>query len=243
MGDRTRLFLTGIAAAGAVAVTVAAPAPWHWFGNDDPPQAVVSLANLKDFDGVMLHGPDDVVVTKGDRFEVALDGDRDAQRYLNLYVKDGVLHVDRRGSRWRGDVTVRVTMPNLTKLWLAGSGDAQVEQIDSKTLSALITSSGDLKVDNIVADKVAVTMRGSGDVAMTGTTKALEVNVFDSGDMELGGLDAKAANITIRGSGSVQAHSSGTAKLDVTGSGDAHVSGTTQCQISKFGSGDAECTS
>jgi hypothetical protein len=242
MGDRTRLFLTGIAAAGAVAVTVAAPAPWHWFDGDEPPQAVVSLASLKDFDGVMLHGPDDVVVTKGDRFEVALDGDRDAQRYLNLYMKDGVLHVDRRGQRWGGNVTVRVTMPDLTRFWLAGSGDAQIEQFDGKSLSAMLTGSGDLQVDNIVAENVAVTVRGSGDVVMAGTTNALDVNVFGSGDMSMEHLDAKSANIVIRGSGTVQAHSSGMARIDITGSGDAQVTGTTNCQISKNGSGDAECT-
>lgn len=241
MGDRTRLFMTGIAAAGAVALTVAPP--WTWFDGDEPPQAMVPLASLRNFDGITLQGSDDVVVTKGDKFEVVLDGDVDAQRHLNLYVKDGVLHVDRRGGPWRGEVTVRVTMPNLTRLWLAGSGDAQVQQFDGKSLSAMITGSGDLQVDNMVAENVAVTVRGSGDVLMSGTTNALDVSVFGSGDMSLEHLDAKSANIVIRGSGTVVAHSSGAARIDITGSGDAQVSGTTNCQISKNGSGDAECTS
>ncbi|HEY1125733.1 MAG TPA: head GIN domain-containing protein [Sphingobium sp.] len=243
MGDRTRLFMTGIAAAGAIAVTVAAPPPWTWFDDDRPPQVMVPLSSLKDFDGITLHASDDVVVTKGDKFEVVLDGDQNAQRYLNLYVKDGVLHVDRRGHPWNGQVTVRVTMPNLTRFWLAGSGDAQIEQVDGKSLSAMLTGSGDLQVDNIVAENVAVTVRGSGDVVMAGTTDALEVNVFGSGDMSMEHLDAKSANIVIRGSGTVQAHSSGVARIDITGSGDAQVTGTTNCQISKNGSGDAECTS
>lgn len=242
MGDRTRLFLTGIAAAAAVGVTVAAPAPWNWFDDDEPPQAVVSLASLKDFDGIKLHGPDDVIVTRGDRFEVVLDGDQNAQRHMNLYVKDGVLNVGRRGPGWDGNVTVRVTMPGLTRFWLAGSGDAHVEQFNGKALNAVVSGSGDLQVDNIVAESVLISVPGSGDVAMSGTTGMLDVTGQGSGDLSLGQLDAKTANIVIRGSGSVQAHSSGLAKIDITGSGDAQVSGTTQCQISKSGSGDAECT-
>jgi hypothetical protein len=244
MGDRTRLFLTGIAAVAAVGVTVAAPSPWNWFDDDDDrPHVMVPLDNLKNFDGVTLAGPDDVVVTQGDKFAVSIDGDQDARRYLNLYVKDGVLHVGRQGRHWGSDVTVRVTMPQLNRFWLAGSGDAQVERAHGKILSAMITGSGDLHIDDIESDNVAVTMRGSGDVVMSGRTNALDVNVFSSGDMGLGDLEAKTANIAIRGSGSVQANATNTARLDITGSGDAHVSGTSNCQINKSGSGDAECDS
>ena len=244
MSDKFRLFLTGAVALVAVGVTVAAPAPWSLFhfNDDEEEQAVIPLTSLKDFDGITLEGPDDVVVTQGDSFAVTLDGDKDAARHLNLYVRDGVLHVGRRGGQWRGDTTVRVTMPGLSRIALVGSGDMQVEKMDGKAFSALVTGSGDLQVDEVISDNVALTLRGSGDVAMEGTTKALGVNLFGSGDIRLEGLSAQTADITLRGSGSVQAHATGSAKLDITGSGDAHVSGTTQCQISKVGSGDAECT-
>ncbi len=245
MSDRFRLFITGAVALVAVGVSFAAPTPWsliHFDSDDEEEQAVIPLTSLKGFEGIALEGPDDVIVTQGDQFAVALDGDKDAARFLNLYVRDGVLHVGRRGGHWNGDTTVRVTMPALTRIMLVGSGDMQVEKLDGKAFSALVTGSGDLNVNEVISDNVALTLRGSGDVAMTGTTRALGVNLLGSGDIQLGDLNAQTADITLRGSGSVQAHASGSAKLDVTGSGDAHVSGTTQCQITKVGSGDVECT-
>ncbi len=245
MSDKFRLFITGAVALVAVGVTVAAPTPWSFvhFDSDEEEQTVVQLDSLKNFDGVTLEGPDDVIVTPGDKFAVTLEGDKDAPQFLNLYVRDNVLHVGRRGGRhWGGDATIHVTMPGLTRVLLAGSGDMQVEKFDGKAFNALVTGSGDLDVSEVISDNVAVTLRGSGDVAMTGTTKALGVNLFGSGDMRLDGLNAQTADITLRGSGSVDAHASASAKLDITGSGDAHVSGTTQCQISKVGSGDVECT-
>jgi len=243
MSDKLRLFITGAIAVAAVGITVAAPTPWSLFGSDDDEeqqQAPIALASLKDFDGITLQGPDDVIVTPGDKFAVSLEGS--GARFLNLYVRDGVLHVTRRSNKWRGDAKVRVTMPSLARVMITGSGDVQAGTFSSKTFSALVTGSGDLKVDGMTSDNVALTLRGSGDMAMAGTTKALGVTLFGSGDMRLDDLNAQTADVVLRGSGTVQAHASGSAKLDITGSGDAHVSGTTQCQISKVGSGDAECT-
>lgn len=245
MSDRFRLFITGAVALVAVGVTFAAPTPWsliHFDDDEDEQQAVVQLDSLKNFDGITLEGPDDVIVTQGDKFGVMIEGDKDAPRFVDLNVRDGVLVIGRRGRHWNGNATIHVTMPGLTRVLLSGSGDMQVEKSDSKAFSALITGSGDMNVNEVIADNVQLTLRGSGDVAMAGTTRTLGVNLFGSGDIRLDDLNAQTADITLRGSGSIQAHASGSAKLDVTGSGDAHVSGTTQCQISKVGSGDAECT-
>lgn len=248
MGDKTRLFITGIAAAAVVGVTVSGHGLWSTLRDDGAVSAVMPLSALRDFDGITLSSSDDVIVTPGDHFAVSLEGDTDAAKYMNLYVKQGVLHVARRSHNgWfgsdNGDVTVHVTMPALARLWLEGSGDMKVEKFDGKQLRALIAGSGDLSVDNVVAEDVSVTVRGSGDVEMAGTTNVLTATLMGSGDMMLGELNAQQAELVVRGSGSIDAHASGSAKLDVTGSGEAHVSGTTQCQISKTGSGEAECTS
>ena len=242
MGDRTRLFLTGIAAAGAIAVAVAAP-PWNWFDDHDArEQTSVPLASLRDFDGIMLEGPDDVVVTPGDRFAVTIEGDGGAQRYLNLYVKDGVLHVGRRRHGWGGDATVHVTMPGLTRLWLAGSGDMQVARVGGKEFRILSQGPGDLKVDDVQSEAVRLTVQGPGDIALGGHTGEFSVNVEGPGDVVADELEAKKVDVTVSGPGDVRARATDNARLVVNGSGSAQVSGTTQCQIERHGPGDAECT-
>jgi hypothetical protein len=247
MGDRTRLFLTGVAAAGAIAVTVTGNGLWSMIRHSETVEASLPLSQLRDFDGVMLEGPDDVVIVPGDHFAVTAQGNKDALRYLNLYVRRGVLHVGRRRHNgWlgsgNGGITVHVTMPGLTRLWLAGSGDTKLERFEGKELSALLDGSGHLTANNVTAKNVLVTVRGSGSVDMDGKTEALTATVQGSGSMDLDGLAAQTAEIAVQASGSVEAHASRQAKLDIAGSGSAHVSGTTQCQISRNGSGDAECT-
>ncbi len=245
MGDRMRLLITGAVAAAAVGVTVSGHGLWSMIQDDEEISATVPLAALKGFDGITQESPDDVVVTPGDHYAVTLEGHKDAARLMNLYVKDGALHVDRRShSGWGGNsnVTVHVTMPGLSRLWLSGSGDVRVEKFAGKQLRALVVGSGDLQVDDVMADDIAVTVRGSGDVRMAGATKALNIQLFGSGDVSVDDLQAQSADVSIFGSGSVTAHASQNARLTVTGSGEAHVSGTTQCQISKTGSGEAECT-
>ena len=248
MGDRTRLFITGAVALAAVGVTVTGHGLWSTvLHNNGSYSFAIPLSQLRNFDGITVEGPDDVVVTPGDHYAVTLEGDKDAARYMNLYVKDGVLHVGRRSHEgWFGslnsNVTVHVTMPGLSRLWLAGSGDLKLERFEGKELRALIVGSGNLDAENVKAQNVLVTVRGSGDAEMKGTTRALTVDVAGSGNVSFDDLAAETAAITVHGSGDVEARATKNATLEVAGSGDAHVSGTTMCQINKSGSGDAECT-
>ncbi len=243
MGDRLRLFVTGIAAVGIVGATVAMPSAWdQLFGDDDGPRHTAPLSALRDFDGITLRGPDKVTVTQGDQFAVSVEGD--GRDRVNLYVDDGVLHVARRrDGGWGGSTaSVRVTMPRLTRIWITGSGDLEAQKLEGPAFRALVTGSGSVNIGDLSAQTVALTLRGSGDMILSGRAGALDVNSFGSGTMNLDGLVARTASIRLVGSGSVDAQASERAALNVAGSGDAHVRGTNVCEVRKTGSGDAACT-
>ncbi len=247
MSDRLRLAVTGVAAAAMLGLTFAGPSLWSMLSGPNSRQAGPPLAQLKDFDGIALAGPDDVIVTPGAAYAVRLSGNRAATRHVGLHVRGGVLHVDRRrGGNWfgrgGGSATVHVTMPTLSRVWIAGSGDVRAEKVSSKSFNALIQGAGDLQVKDIATDAVRLTLRGSGDVSLSGRTDDLRLTVVGSGDVAAGDLKARTAAISLTGSGSVRAHADGEARLRVTGSGNAHVDGTNRCRIVKTGSGEAECS-
>lgn len=247
MGDRTRLFLTGVAAAGAVALTVSPP--WTWGEDDGQEQVqVVPLSSLKNFDGIKLDGPDTVIVTPGPDFSVSTEGDPQAMKHVSLAVHDGVLRVQRRQiNGWWGSgghaVTIRVTMPSLSRVWITGSGDLQAENIDSKEFAARLDGSGDLKVANVQSNAVRLSLNGSGNMELTGQTGEVSAVLVGSGGVQASGLESRTADISVSGSGEIHAQARQNAKLTLNGSGHAQVDGTNRCQIQKTGSGDAECTS
>lgn len=251
MGDKLRLMVTGVAALGVIGLAVSGNSLWSAFDDDDDAprleQPAPRLANLKGFDGITLEGPDDVVVTPGSEFSVTTEGDPDAVRLLNLYVRDGVLHVGRHrgreGHSQDNGATVRITMPALSRVWMAGSGNVDVDKVDGKEFNVMMAGSGRLQVEEALTDAVRLTVRGSGEIAMGGNAQELSVNVIGSGNVDTNALIAHSANIVVAGSGRVSAHADRDAKLVVTGSGSAQVQGTSQCQIQKIGSGEAECTS
>ena len=248
MADRTRLFLTGVAALGVVAVTVTGNGLWSTLRHSEPVEAAVPLSQLRDFDGITLAGPDDVVVTPGDRYAVTLTGHPDAQRYVKLYVSEGVLHVGRRSHRgwWGpggGGVTVHVTMPGLTRLWLSGPGAIKLDKFDGKELRAMITGPGGLVAENVSTNLLAVTSHGPGSAVVSGSAETLTIKASGPGNMDFTRLAAKRADIEISGPGHANARASDSARLVVNGPGDAHVTGTTQCEIHRAGPGEADCTS
>lgn len=247
MGDRARLLLTGIAAVGIIGLTVTGHGMLSGVRHSPAVLSRMPLSQLRNFDGITLQSPDDVVVTSGDTFAVTVDGDATARRYVSLYVAGGVLHVERRShvGWWgpSGGAKIHVTMPHLARLWLAGPGNIEVDKVDAREFSALLQGPGNMDVKNVTSDTVRVTVQGPGDADLSGTTKTVALNLTGPGNIRAGNLNARTADIVVSGPGGAAVHASGSATLKVSGPGSAHVTGTSQCQISRTGPGDADCTS
>lgn len=252
MGDRTKLALTGVVALAAVGMALGSRGHGISFsiGDDDDPPSVTALADLRDFDGVTLNGPDHVVVTRGDKFAVTTSGSADALKHLKVVVRDHMLFVEREhhggwfgGNNWGKGATVNVTLPALTRLALTGSGELSAEGLAGKQVRAQLTGPGDLRIKGIDADEAEISIVGSGDLSAQGRARTAKLEIKGSGGLRAGDLNAETVTATLSGSGDIAGHASRAAKIAVNGSGDVHVEGTNSCSISKQGSGDAECSS
>jgi hypothetical protein len=259
MKDKTRLAITGVVALVALAATVGGHGLKFDFGGDgngdgdrgdESGKAETSraLGNLKDFQAVSLTGPDDVIIKQGTSFSVRADGPREAVDQLDIKVSDGTLEVGRkRSGNWAGnheggDTTVYVTLPSLTRVSLAGSGNMNVERLEGTQVKADLTGPGDLVIDAVHADKADLSLTGSGDLTAAGRVKQAALSATGSGNISAENLDVDRASLRLVGSGDVAVHASQGADISIMGSGDAQVLGTASCKISKMGSGEAQCT-
>jgi hypothetical protein len=189
----------------------------------------VPLSELK-LDGksptsLVVAGPDDVIVTKGDKLAIAVSGDSDATEALRFTLDDETLGVMRKsGSKSQGKAIVRVTMPAVNHLTVAGSGTAEVDRLTGDS-EAVIAGSGTARLKSLDVDHLEVTVAGSGTLEAAGRAASLELTVAGSGNAQMNALKVDKAEVTIAGSGDASFASDGTVSATVMGSGDVNVTG------------------
>jgi hypothetical protein len=191
---------------------------------------------------LVLAGPDNVVVTRGDKLTIKVSGDADAGEALRFTLDDDTLGVMRKnGWKGNGKATVRVTLPALSHMTLAGSGTLDADRLTGN-VETVIAGSGTARLADIEADKVEVTIAGAGTLEAAGRAKSLELTVAGSGSGKMGGLKVDKAEVTIAGSGDAAFASDGTVEATIMGSGDVSVTGSAKCTIQSMGSGKLHCS-
>lgn len=201
------------------------------------------------FDRVALRGSDNVVVRVGAAESVTASGPQDELEKLTIVVKDGELRIGReRKDGWNmgwssgGErVVVTVTLPRLRGASVAGSGDMQVDRVQTTSFDGAIAGSGNLRIAQLTADAASLDIAGSGDAFLAGRATSLNVSIAGSGNLDANGLKADRAKISIAGSGDVSAQVASEADVSILGSGDVRIAGTPRCRVSKKGSGDVTC--
>lgn len=143
--------------------------------------------------------------------------------------------------------TLRVTLPKLTKLRLAGSGDIRVvTDVETDNLSVVLTGSGEVKAKNLISNglvemvlagsgeievgsvrsgEMAVKLTGSGDVEVGDAVVngGTQVVLGGSGDLKVGNVSCKSAEVSLTGSGDVDVkdvQASRSVRVQCVGSGD-----------------------
>lgn len=202
--------------------------------------------NPGDFDGVTLAGPDNVIFTTGAEFSIRAEGDADALEQLRYKITDGQLKIgrDNNSKIWKGrsdSAVVYVSAPSLKSAKLAGSGDMQVDNMDSESANLSVAGSGNIKIAKLETASLATKIAGSGSLTMAGTAKQASISVAGSGNVSGKELKAETATIKISGSGDVALSSDGTVNANVAGSGDIRVHGSATCKTKTAGSGEVTC--
>ncbi|WP_394269025.1 head GIN domain-containing protein [Qipengyuania sp.] len=232
-------FRAGTIALGAVALA-ACGANAASYGTDEG----VPLANLDRSGaaptGIALAGVDRVIVTSGAAYEINVSGDPEAVAALRFKIEDGTLEIGRKRGQSSGKALVRVSLPRVQGLALAGSGMIEARGIEDAADIAL-AGSGTVKAMNVAARELSIAINGSGDVLAAGTARQLDISIAGSGSAMMPQLRTEQGSVSIMGSGDAEFASDGEVAASIAGSGNVTVRGAARCTLSKAGSGDLHC--
>lgn len=237
--------LTGLAPVAALAaafVVGGCDADVTVNGDKGVPLAELNTAG-KSPNGIVLAGPDAVIVTKGSELKIEVSGDPEAVAALRFSLEDDTLGVMREKDavKGKGKASVAVTLPALEKIVIVGSGLLEASAL-SGDAEVTIAGSGTAATKAVDASALEVTIPGSGSYRASGKTPSLELTIAGSGSADMAGLEADKAEITIIGSGDASFASNGTVEATVMGSGNVTVTGDAKCTVKAMGSGTLQCS-
>lgn len=136
-------------------------------------------------------------------------------------------------------VTIFVTIPSITAINVAGSGNVYGESkfISEKSLKMQIAGSGDINVD-VNTPEVESNIAGSGNIKVSGETKEVNVNIAGAGNYNGANLKAENASVKITGSGDVEVFADVLLDAKIIGSGSIRYKGNARVDQKVVGSGD-----
>lgn len=202
---------------------------------------------LSDFDKVAVEGPQDVDIVYGEAFSVSASGSADNLRQLEAVVENGGLVIRPRAGQFFGDwgdldeVTFTVTMPRVSRVALAGSGDVTVDRVAGNSFDGVVGGSGTLQIGQIETDQASFTVNGSGDLDASGAVGNVTVNISGSGEFHADGLTGTTATVSIGGSGEADLTVLEEAAVSITGSGEVDIFGPGVCSVTRMGGGEVRC--
>lgn len=226
--------------------------------------AAEARRDLQDFDAVVFALPGTLTLQRGDSYEVVIDAsDEDMGRIesevrgseLVLRWSDGPFKLFNRGDR---RVRVRVTLPELRALEVAGSGDveggtwlsesmevsvsgsggARFDELATEELNLEVAGSGSIDVARVDSALARIEIRGSGDITLAGAADRQEIEVMGSGDVSAAELEGARVSVEIMGSGDVQVWANEELSAEIMGSGDVAYRGTPKVDSDRHGSGE-----
>jgi len=116
-----------------------------------------------------------------------------------VQLDNGRLHWARHGLH-RGDLTITLTAPSVTRFDMSGSGK--------------------LDIRDYRQDKLSLEVSGDASVSARGEAKSLALSIDGSGDTDLSELKVADASVDISGSGEARLAPTGAANVNISGSGD-----------------------
>lgn len=191
---------------------------------------------------ITLLGPDNVRVIRGDRLAITVEGEgADKLRFALSDGELGIAREDWKMGTGQRPAMVNVTLPMLSEVVLAGSGNLTADQIGGAEAKIVVAGSGLVEARAVDATKLNVDVVGSGKLRAGGKAKEMKLTVAGSGDAEMDGLNVDTAKVDVAGSGNARFASNGHVNANIMGSGEVRVFGRATCKVSSMGSGKLVC--
>lgn len=199
----------------------------------------------RDFNSVSFGVSGTCYIVPGAAYSVTLEGNADVLKEVETSVEGDRLTI-RYAERWNyrnrsEGITVRIQLPSLAEVRVAGSGDVVVEgTATGQALDLRVSGSGSITTAATLTGPLSARVSGSGSVHVKGSCSKLNADVSGSGRVEVEVQAREEAEFSISGSGKITAQGS-SPRLSASNSGSGRVTAldfvTQWCEIRISGSG------
>ena len=182
------------------------------------------------FDSIEISGAAIVRFAQGAAEQVRLEGDEDAQKSVDLEVRNGVLHIRPGGSWkfWSGErARIDITARELRRVAISGAADfSAMQPVRCEKLDVSISGSGLGRFDKLQADSLRFRVSGAGDGQIAGSVNELEITVSGRGEFRGENLSSQRAKVVVNGIGEVRVWATEWLGVNVSGVGTVDYWGT-----------------
>lgn len=201
---------------------------------------------VESFSEISLRVPAHLHLKQGNEQSIKIDAKSSTLDELITEVKgrELIIRFTTKNYIWKnfnpGKIDIYITVPEVDKLGLSGSGDIVSDgPIKSRILDLAVSGSGDITLDDLTSDRVKANISGSGDISVSGNDHAedLSVNISGSGDFKGINFKVDDVNVRIAGSGDVGVYAEKHLTARIAGSGDVTYKGNPMIDSSTAGSG------
>jgi len=240
MKNWRKIFVLTLAFAAAVATVTAQN--WGWNGIKGEGPKVTKTLEVSSFDGFTMAISGNVYLRQGNTQSVKIEAQQNIIDNIVTDVTDNhwKIKFDQNVRNHEG-IKIYITIPNLTKAYVSGSGDiiGETKFTGLNNLVTGISGSGDVKLD-VEAQTIEGKISGSGNVRLAGSAKSITIGISGSGDFYADGLRSESGTIKISGSGDATVDASESLSVQVSGSGDVKYKGRPRLSAKVSGSGDVD---
>lgn len=217
-------------AAGALVLALLTTGCQWW------PQTVTGNGNMRTetrsvagFSEIAVGGPFEVEVNPGADFGLVIEADENLLRYIHVDKDGDRLKVKVRNGvnlRSKKGIKLRISLPELTSISFAGSGNMQVNGIvkTGDKLKIDVAGSGNVTAE-VDCPEVDADIAGSGTIQLTGRTRSVDLSIAGSGDYKAEQLLSENTKVSVPGSGSAWVFASASLDVSIAGSGDVYYRG------------------
>ena len=201
------------------------------------------VLSVSDFSGVDLTFANNVTIKQGDIQEVKATGHPNIIDKISTSVSNDIWKIGLENGWYRNyDLSIEITISNLDRLELSGSGNLVVNDfINQNTLDIVISGSGNINLREFEGSKnLNVNLSGSGDFKANKDIITLnDLTVENSGSGNYLGFEISSNNVTIISSGSGICEFTAVNSLNamISGSGNVYYEGIPSIKQNITGSG------
>ena len=213
----------------------------------------ITSREVKDFDKIHLQGPFNLYISQGTSESLKMDAPNEILSRMVAEVDGHTLNIHNKHDNWSQGynswysdkswwhkhkrITVYVTVKNLERLHVSGSGNVYFTGgITAESLR--LRTAGSAKVDGKVdVKKLYGRMSGSGNIKLAGSAASSRIRISGSGNFSAREMVTIRSKVHVSGSGHAEVNASEEVHADVRGSAHVSYTGTAKVSSSKSGSG------